>query len=107
MELFCVPFPLLTVGQALDRRCLRLTYRPGPVLVLCLWRQLDNEQGLICPITTTFFEDPVKSRVCNHVYSRMAIEALIKRNRRNEVQVCPVVGGYSSLGLGRQVPVQG
>ena len=37
------------------------------------------DKSLKCPITKTFFEDPVMSQVCKHSYSSAAILAHIRR----------------------------
>mmetsp|Transcript_21434 Transcript_21434/g.66113 ORF Transcript_21434/g.66113 Transcript_21434/m.66113 type:complete len:247 (+) Transcript_21434:50-790(+) len=37
-----------------------------------------TEAELKCPITTTLFEEPVKSKKCGHVYSRAAAQAYFK-----------------------------
>lgn len=45
--------------------------------------------NLKCPITTMLLQDPVKNKVCHHVYSKHAIREYVKRNRRCP---CPCVG---------------
>lgn len=48
---------------------------------------MENAAALKCPITGTLMEDPVKSKLCGHSYSRRGIEQHIKSSR-----VCPVAG---------------
>lgn len=48
---------------------------------------------LTCPITTTLMENPVKNKVCGHVYSRDGIENYIQQRRRSRLSCpCPVPG---------------
>ena len=48
---------------------------------------------LICPFTTTLMEDPVKNKVCGHIYSRAGIENHVKQRQRNRgACACPVPG---------------
>jgi hypothetical protein len=48
----------------------------------------DDVHALKCPITGTFFEDPVKNKVCGHSYSRGGLQQVLK-NRKTS---CPVTG---------------
>jgi hypothetical protein len=43
--------------------------------------------NLKCPITASLLQDPVKNKVCHHLYSKHAITDYLKRNRK-----CPCVG---------------
>lgn len=56
---------------------------------------------LICPITTTLMENPVKNKVCGHVYSRAGIENHILQSRRSRNPCrCPMAGcGNSNVTL--------
>ena len=47
--------------------------------------------SLTCPITTVLLEDPVKSTVCQHTYSRAAITAHIAGHHNQ----CPVPGCHN------------
>ncbi len=47
----------------------------------------NTERALKCPITGVFFDDPVKNKVCGHVYERNAI---IRHLRIKSA--CPVMG---------------
>lgn len=46
--------------------------------------------NVTCPITTVLLEDPVRSKVCKHNYSRNAIEQMI-RSSRGKCK-CPIPG---------------
>ena len=48
---------------------------------------LTQGKSMKCPLTGTFYEDPVKSSVCGHVFSKEAIEGHLKVK-----SVCPVSG---------------
>ena len=48
----------------------------------------DDVHKLKCPITATLFENPVKNKVCGHVYSRAGIQQVIK----NKKTTCPIAG---------------
>ncbi len=50
--------------------------------------RVDDVHSLKCPITGMFFVNPVKNKVCNHVYDRAGLDQLI-RARKN---TCPVPG---------------
>ncbi|EGC28591.1 hypothetical protein DICPUDRAFT_90873 [Dictyostelium purpureum] len=43
-----------------------------------------------CPISTTILQDPYKSLVCNHIFSKAAIFSMFSRNS-NSIR-CPVAG---------------
>lgn len=43
--------------------------------------------NLKCPITAMLLQEPVKNKVCHHVYSKHAIHQYLQRNRK-----CPCVG---------------
>lgn len=48
----------------------------------------DNQNSLKCPMTGTLFENPLRNKVCGHVYSKAGFEMMLQtRNRK-----CPVVG---------------
>lgn len=49
-----------------------------------------TEQNYKCPMTSKLMEDPVKNKVCGHVYSREGIDVWMK-SRRND-HPCPVTG---------------
>ena len=49
-----------------------------------------TKRTLKCPITMTLFQDPMRSKVCVHVYSKTAIFEMIRRNRG--ATDCPVAG---------------
>jgi hypothetical protein len=44
-------------------------------------------ETLKCPIMGSYYEDPVKSSICGHTYSRMGIENHLRSSRK-----CPVAG---------------
>lgn len=46
-----------------------------------------STETLKCPIMGTYFEEPVKSKVCGHTYSKMGIFNHLKSDRK-----CPVAG---------------
>eukprot|EP00980_Cylindrotheca_fusiformis_P028292 scaffold22589_cov138-Cylindrotheca_fusiformis.AAC.55 len=43
--------------------------------------------SLKCPITAMLLQEPVRNKVCHHVYSKHAIQQYLQRNRK-----CPCVG---------------
>ncbi|KAL7556574.1 hypothetical protein ACA910_016216 [Epithemia clementina (nom. ined.)] len=48
-----------------------------------------------CPITAQVLENPVRNKVCGHVYSRKGIELLLQQMRQRKATVkcpCPVAG---------------
>ena len=47
--------------------------------------------SLKCPITGRLFADPVKNKVCGHIYSREGIDAHM-RNAHRRAATCPVAG---------------
>jgi len=49
--------------------------------------------ALKCPITGILFEDPVKSRVCHHIYSKAGIQQMFRNKKRK----CPVSGCANQL----------
>jgi hypothetical protein len=56
----------------------------------------DDVHTLKCPITGMFFVNPVKNKVCNHVYDRAGLDQLIRARKHT----CPVPGcANRSLGL--------
>ena len=48
----------------------------------------DETHALKCPITATFFEDPVKNKVCGHTYSKSGLQQMVKNRKKG----CPVAG---------------
>lgn len=53
----------------------------------------NNAQALTCPIMGTLMQDPVKSKLCGHAYSRQGIMQHLKSSAgRNGVTSCPVAG---------------
>ncbi|KAI8377853.1 zinc-finger of the MIZ type in Nse subunit-domain-containing protein [Radiomyces spectabilis] len=46
--------------------------------------------ALKCPLTTTWFEEPLTSKLCKHTFSKAAIMALLKRSH-GSVE-CPIPG---------------
>eukprot|EP01027_Heterolobosea_sp_BB2_P003660 GEZU01005516.1.p2 GENE.GEZU01005516.1~~GEZU01005516.1.p2 ORF type:complete len:102 (+),score=25.80 GEZU01005516.1:385-690(+) len=48
----------------------------------------------MCPLTRAPFAEPVKSNVCNHTFSKYAIEAYLfdKRRGQHVSKPCPVAG---------------
>ncbi|XP_049862192.1 E3 SUMO-protein ligase NSE2-like [Schistocerca gregaria] len=49
----------------------------------------DAQINIIDPITMTVLENPVRNRLCNHVYSKKSIQSLLKKPKQLK---CPVVG---------------
>lgn len=47
------------------------------------------EEGLHCPITKKPFEDPMRNQLCNHCYSKAAIDEIL--TRKHSIK-CPVGG---------------
>ena len=61
----------------------------------------DETHALKCPITATFFEDPVKNKVCGHTYSKSGLQQMLKNRKRG----CPVAGcSNNNLGLAQVEP---
>jgi Zinc-finger of the MIZ type in Nse subunit len=50
---------------------------------------VENVAALKCPIMGTLMDDPVKSKLCGHSYSRRGIEQHLKSSRAH---VCPMAG---------------
>lgn len=50
---------------------------------------MPGSQNLKCPVTGMLFDDPVKNKVCGHVYSKAGIEQLLNVQGRKS---CPVAG---------------
>lgn len=50
--------------------------------------RVDDVHTLKCPITGMFFENPVKNKMCNHVYDRAGLDQLIRMRK----YTCPVPG---------------
>lgn len=50
--------------------------------------RVDDVHTLKCPITGMFFVNPVKNKVCNHVYDRAGLDQLIRAKKHT----CPVPG---------------
>lgn len=50
-----------------------------------------DENNLMCPITRKLLVEPVKNPVCGHLYSKEAILAHMKANKRKGTK-CPVAG---------------
>jgi SUMO ligase MMS21 Smc5/6 complex component len=58
---------------------------------VCVWfGQADAVSGLICPIMRKLLEDPTRSKVCGHVFSKDGILSMFKGNK-HEIR-CPVPG---------------
>ncbi|KAI9490462.1 zinc-finger of the MIZ type in Nse subunit-domain-containing protein [Zychaea mexicana] len=53
------------------------------------------KQAVKCPITQTYLENPVTSRVCKHTYSKHAIMELIRKHRGRVA--CPIPGCRTML----------
>ncbi|QSL66258.1 hypothetical protein MERGE_000634 [Pneumocystis wakefieldiae] len=47
------------------------------------------DQNVICPLTMTYFEEPLKSNICGHYFSKHAILEILKLN--NGKYMCPIV----------------
>ncbi|CCJ29695.1 unnamed protein product [Pneumocystis jirovecii] len=47
-------------------------------------------QNIKCPLTMRYLEEPMKSRVCGHYFSKHAILEILKCN--NGKCICPIVG---------------
>eukprot|EP00978_Attheya_sp_CCMP212_P004216 scaffold9195_cov30-Attheya_sp.AAC.1 len=50
---------------------------------------IDSVQSLKCPFTSTFYEEPVRNKVCGHTYSKAGLMQLIRSRGQ---QPCPVTG---------------
>jgi SUMO ligase MMS21 Smc5/6 complex component len=49
-------------------------------------------QGLKCPISASFFVEPIKSKVCGHVYSQDALRQLLGMHSGHRGMACPISG---------------
>ncbi|KAL7722200.1 SP-RING-type domain-containing protein [Entamoeba marina] len=56
---------------------------------------IEDKVSFNCPLTRKLFEDPVKSTVCGHTFSKQAIISYIGSNRKRK---CPVAGCDRSFG---------
>ena len=56
---------------------------------------MDEVKTFICPLTKQRFVDPVKSKVCGHVFSREAIYNFLQASRKLK---CPVAGCSHTFG---------
>ena len=56
---------------------------------------MDETKNFICPLTKQRFVDPVKSKICGHVFSREAIMNFLQGSRKLK---CPVAGCSMSFG---------
>lgn len=52
----------------------------------------NSTQNLKCPISAAIFEDPVRNKVCKHVYSRNALVQFLAQAKRKRNCACPVFG---------------
>ncbi|KNE57481.1 hypothetical protein AMAG_03190 [Allomyces macrogynus ATCC 38327] len=60
----------------------------------------DRLEDFRCPITGRTIDDPLKSKVCNHVYEAEAIRGFIRdATRRREQAECPTTGCNKILSL--------
>mmetsp|Transcript_12898 Transcript_12898/g.19621 ORF Transcript_12898/g.19621 Transcript_12898/m.19621 type:complete len:284 (+) Transcript_12898:52-903(+) len=48
----------------------------------------ESEQALKCPFSGVLFENPVRNKVCGHVYSKTSIETMFRSRKFS----CPVAG---------------
>ncbi|CAO3587222.1 unnamed protein product [Absidia cylindrospora] len=55
-----------------------------------------TKKSVKCPLTTTWLEEPVTSKLCKHTFSKNAIYGLIRRSREKMVE-CPMPGCRKSL----------
>ena len=49
-------------------------------------------QSLKCPFSGAIFQDPVRNKVCKHVYSRASLEQMLAQGKGKRNHTCPVVG---------------
>ena len=57
-----------------------------------------SQKSTKCPITQKEMEDPVKSKLCNHTYSRYGIlQHIENRSKNNRQAICPVGGCQQSV----------
>ena len=60
-------------------------------------RNPNSSESLKCPVMGKLVEDPLRSKVCGHVYSRVGIEQLLHQNRHRGGKIrCPVAGCSNS-----------
>ena len=57
--------------------------------------EVDDDKQLKCPITGLFFNNPVKNKVCQHIYDRAGLDQMI----RAKSKWCPVLGCNNNLSL--------
>ncbi|CAN0387754.1 unnamed protein product, partial [Phaeothamnion confervicola] len=73
---------------------------PGPFHPFRFWQPDDDDELRVtheegearfkCPLTTTFFKDPVKSTACGHTYESLAIENHIRNAAKDrKPATCP------------------
>jgi hypothetical protein len=55
-----------------------------------------SSEALKCPIMGKLFRDPVRSKVCGHIYSRQGIEQLLRQSGHRASVRCPVAGCSNS-----------
>ena len=48
----------------------------------------DSERSLKCPITGMFYENPLRNKVCGHVYSKSGFQQMLRSKKAK----CPVFG---------------
>lgn len=66
-----------------------------------------GHETLKCPISGGLFEEPVKNRVCKHIYSKAALIGILQQNRGRSIR-CPMPGcKNSNLTLESCVPDKG
>ncbi|XP_043922538.1 E3 SUMO-protein ligase NSE2 [Protopterus annectens] len=65
-----------------------------------------SQTNFICPITQVEMKNPVKNKVCGHIYEEEAIRKIIQRRQQQKKRVCcPTVGcDYSDMSLSDLVP---
>jgi hypothetical protein len=51
-----------------------------------------SSTSLKCPVTSQFLEDPVKNKLCGHVFSKRGIEHMLNSARPHGPCRCPVAG---------------
>lgn len=59
------------------------------------------EEALYCPITKKPFEDPVRNKLCNHCYSKAAINEIL--TRKHSIK-CPVGGCTKQVTMPNLIP---
>ncbi|ORZ17335.1 zinc-finger of the MIZ type in Nse subunit-domain-containing protein [Absidia repens] len=55
-----------------------------------------TKKSVKCPLTTTWLDEPVTSKLCKHTFSKNAIFGLIRRSGDNVVE-CPMPGCRKTL----------